>query len=102
MYKLVCIYKLVSPKKTLSQYLILIYSLSNLLEASSSESSEDISKSSLINLLTIFFLWKCVCILIKEVVNNSLYPFQKENQLILMMNKCNKNLYVVHYHENLY
>lgn len=50
----------------------------------------------------IFFLLKCIYIVLKTPVDNSVIPFLKLNELILLIEKYMENLlYVFNYHENL-
>ena len=65
-------------KKDLPEYLVLIYSLPEIIRK--------IFMEVIIN-LTIFLTYQCIHVLLQKIVNNSLYLFSEKSELILPQDK---------------
>ena len=53
--------------------------------------------------VVVFLPLQCICILLKTLLNNSLYSFWKQILLILLINQHNQNpLWTFHFHKCLY
>ena len=65
-------------KKDLPEYLVLIYSLPEIIRK--------IFMEVIIN-LTIFLTYQCIHVLLQTIVNNSLYLFSEKSELILPQDK---------------
>lgn len=71
--------------------------IDSLSEIPLSKLSEKSSKSSIIYPL-LFFIWQCICILLRITADDNFCRFQKQNQATLLISKCIKNLLLAFCH----